>query len=216
MFGLVFLFALPLAIGALTGPLDLVPEDTDPSDGDDAPPTPETITDPALTDADPDDLHPGYDPFGDRAFDTLLLGHDGANVHMGTDSAEEIHARGGDDFIQGGAGDDSIDGAAGDDRLFGGYGDDVVHGSSGDDEVYGGFGNDQLTGEYVEGGPGDDAIAPEPHLLSQPYADYEAHLAGTGEGITASGQEGDDALFGGSGDDTLFGGAGEDVSFVSI
>lgn len=209
MFSLVFLFALPLAFGALAGPLNLLPEEHDPADGDDTTPMPKA--DPALTPAEPDDLHPGYDPFGDRSFDALLLGHGGANVHMGDDSAEEIHARGGDDFIQGAAGDDSIDGAAGDDRLFGGAGDDVVHGSGGADAVYGGAGNDQLTGEYVEGGAGDDTIAPQPYQLSQPYSDYQAHLGGTGEGITAHGQDGNDALFGGSGDDTLFGGAGDDV-----
>lgn len=224
--GLVFMLFLPLALGALAGAF--LPSQDDPdAETDSTDPTP-------LTEATRADMHPGYDPFGDRPHDTLLLGSDGANLHEGSPLAEEIHARAGNDVLRGAGGDDSIDGAAGDDRIAGDDGDDWLDGGvGGTDHIWGGTGDDViLNAEHAYGGAGDDVIGfrPTPHgnypdfvprspALATLYG-TEPRIAHGGDGddvvIGSSGADlldggpGDDKLIGLDGDDRLFGGAGDD------
>ncbi len=106
---------------------------------------------------------------------------DDDDIIMGTTEADEIFARGGNDFVNGGAGNDTIGGAAGRDTLEGGTGNDVVFGAAGDDDVTGGAGNDNIFG-----GSGNDDL-----------------VGGTGND-TLTGGSGNDDLSGGSGDDVFF------------
>jgi hypothetical protein len=123
----------------------------------------------------------------------------------------EVHALGGDDYVNGrgefGAGlaylgPLVIDGGPGDDELLrgsfepdviaGGPGDDVLDGQSGDDLLDGGPGNDALTA-----GDGDD------HLIGGPGADSFAANFGD-DVIVALDLEADTLLNGGPGTDTAY------------
>lgn len=90
-------------------------------------------------------------------------------VPTGSETANSIHALGGDDnitgngfvdFIFGGAGNDTLNGAGGDDTLVGGIGNDVLIGGSGADLLLGEDGNDTLYGgtgaDRLWGGTGND------------------------------------------------------------
>lgn len=120
-------------------------------------------------------------------------GNSSNNRLTGTEVADSVYGRAGDDWIQGlgGAdvlygedGNDSLIGGAGNDTLFGGNGDDWLGdpyaGDAGDDRMYGGWGNDRLYGgagnDSLDGGAGQDTI---------------------------TGGTGNDTLIGADGDDTL-------------
>jgi Ca2+-binding RTX toxin-like protein len=88
----------------------------------------------------------------------------GANPDMPhADGSDTILSGGGGDEVHGLAGNDVIALGAGDDKGFGGDGNDVIDGGAGRDEMFGQAGNDSMTGgagdrtgDYAEGGAGDD------------------------------------------------------------
>jgi Ca2+-binding RTX toxin-like protein len=116
---------------------------------------------------------------------------------IGTDSADEIRANGGDDFVDGGAGSDKIWLGDGNDTAYGGTGRDTIWGDDGNDRIYGEENSDVLYGgngnDYISGG-----------------ADHDTMDGGTGTD-TLSGGDGRDVLDGGRGDDELWGDYGSDT-----
>lgn len=95
----------------------------------------------------------------------LLSGTEKADDLGGKDGDNEIHGLGGVDWLIGGLGNDVIYGGPGDDgRLWGVRGDDVIYGgdgndwwltgAAGEDVLYGGNGNDSLDGDGESLGPG--------------------------------------------------------------
>lgn len=107
---------------------------------------------------------------------------DSADIMIGTEKADYIDARGGNDVVCGRGGDDVIYGGDGNDRLYGGDGRDILYGEDGRDILWGGLGDDQK--EYgLQGGPGGDWI---------------------------DGGPGSDRLVGGAGEDVLYGRNGND------
>jgi Ca2+-binding RTX toxin-like protein len=64
----------------------------------------------------------------------------------GSDQADQIDARGGDDIIDAGKGDDKIFGRSGNDTIYDGAGNDEVIAGNGDDVLYAGAGSDKLRG----------------------------------------------------------------------
>ena len=62
-------------------------------------------------------------------------GSSGDDNLKGSDRADTMQLRGGDDVANGGRGDDRLNGGAGDDRLNGGVGDDRMNGGAGDDRI---------------------------------------------------------------------------------
>src|SRR3954454_2149742 len=80
-------------------------------------------------------------------------GSSGDDNLKGSNRADTMQMRGGDDVANGGAGDDRMFGGAGDDRLNGGAGDDRMNGGAGDDVLTDDRGTDRFSG-----GAGDDRI----------------------------------------------------------
>jgi len=178
---------------------------------------------------------------------------------IGTDEADTLEGTEARDRIEGLAGDDTIDGLAGDDIIVAGAGDDVVDGSQGDDDLFGnegldtlrgGDGNDRLDGglgdDTLEGGAGDDTFIVDSigdsiieeadggidrveASISFTLTENLEELRLAGDGLSGTGNSGnnriqalgadstllglagDDFLFGGSGDDILLGGTGDDI-----
>ncbi len=83
-----------------------------------------------------------------------VIGWDGKDLITGSDQANYIDARGGNDTIDGMGGNDTILGGDGDDSISGGEGDDVLLGQDGTDTVSGGNGNDT-----IDGGAGSDSLS---------------------------------------------------------
>lgn len=158
-----------------------------------------------VTDADPND----------EENPPSLIGTNTAELLVGTEQADFIDARGGNDtvrglgrtdVIEGGTGSDVIEGEAGTDLLRGGPGRDLISGGSGSDLIFGGPWHDTITGgtegDFILGGLGNDVIAGGSHYDS---------LIGEAGNDSLSGEAGDDHLIGGLGKDTLDGGSGDDV-----
>ena len=92
-----------------------------------------------------------------RGLEATIVGTAGDDRITGTRRADVIVARGGND---------TIDGLAGDDVLCGGGGADDVIGGRGHDRLYGGHDQHEphgrrtvITGDLLEGGPGDDHLS---------------------------------------------------------
>lgn len=95
----------------------------------------------------------------------LTEGDDNYWVH-GFAWADNISAKGGNDYVHGLGGNDTIDGGSGNDTLYGEVGNDSLVGGAGDDELNGddadlvAVGNDSLDGgagnDTLSGGKGDD------------------------------------------------------------
>ncbi|WP_196158700.1 calcium-binding protein [Reinekea sp. G2M2-21] len=69
-----------------------------------------------------------------------------SNTLTGSDVADQIDARGGDDIIDAGKGNDKIFGRSGDDTIYDGDGNDEVIAGSGNDIIHAGSGSDKLGG----------------------------------------------------------------------
>ncbi|MGO4706000.1 cadherin domain-containing protein [Microvirga sp. 2MCAF38] len=155
----------------------------------------------------------------------------------GSDVANDLRGRGGNDTLSGLLGNDTLDGGDGDDVLDGGDGTDLLLGGTGNDALDGGVGKDQM-----EGGLGNDIYYVDDSAdivveaanagrdtvyTSVSYdirnADVEV-LTATGTGDialtgnsldnTIKGNAGDNLLDGGDGFDTLIGGAGNDTYII--
>lgn len=84
----------------------------------------------------------------------------GVDRLFGTNLADIIEAKAGNDFLYGLGGNDIMDGDAGNDRIDGGSGNDTIEGGLGADIILGGSGNDIISGDegndFMNGGLGDD------------------------------------------------------------
>lgn len=91
-----------------------------------------------------------------------IYGTAGDDTRVGTDHADVILLRGGDDHGAGRGGNDTILGSIGDDSLFGGTDRDSLFGGRGDDVLVGGAGDDRLSGragdDVLQGGAGRDFL----------------------------------------------------------
>jgi len=163
---------------------------------------------------------------------------------VGTAGDDRLVGTDGPDVIVGLGGNDRVWGAQGNDRLCGGLGADDLLGGSGDDRLYGGPGGRQhrqregitlVTGDRLDGGPGDDLLAahvdygrhaalrrpdtvtyrdsdgPVQVDLGAGTADGDGHdtIAGI-DGLRVLGSAYDDVLTGSARHDYLDGGAGDD------
>ena len=138
-----------------------------------------------------------------------LLGFDGSDTLLGTNSARGDH-------LEGGTGPDAISGMAGDDSLQGDAGDDLLDGGAGADAVrYSGSGitvNLSQTGEQ-DTGQGRDTL----NRVEKAYGGAGSdHLIGNTDANELDGGDGDDVLEGRGGADEMRGGAGSDtVSYAA-
>jgi Ca2+-binding RTX toxin-like protein len=171
---------------------------------------------------------------------TPTSGADSHEVMVGTDFADYIHMRGGDDTFYGEGGNDKIFGDLGNDRLYGGAGDDfidsgdgadLVDGGDGDDIIYGfgsgteingfdqlvgGSGNDTIYGgegiDKLSGGAGDDALYGEGN--TDPFThggDGNDYIDGGSSGDNLYGDGGDDFVYGSDDQDIVQGDDGDDI-----
>jgi Ca2+-binding RTX toxin-like protein len=89
-------------------------------------------------------------------------GTEGGDVVTGSDLADRIDARAGEDRVNAGGGDDVVFGGADADRLRGGAGDDRLYGAAGNDLLRGGADDDRLGGlsgrDVLIGGAGADVF----------------------------------------------------------
>ncbi|MFP3544106.1 VCBS domain-containing protein [Rhizobium sp. SIMBA_035] len=130
-----------------------------------------------------------------------LSGSDKSEIFVGSDYAETIDAKGGDDVLLGNGGDDTLKGGAGADWLYGGSGNDSLYGDQSDVVLDGGTGADTL---YVAGGfnstSDSQIVAVEKVVLTSAGT---LDLSNQTEGFVISGSSGADTIKGGSGDDTI-------------
>lgn len=120
-------------------------------------------------------------------------------ILAGTEGADILDARGGDDFLLGNGGNDLLRAGGGDDYAFGGAGHDTIRGGAGDDWIYAG-----TQGDLVRGGDGHDRIYLE--------EGWDRGYGGAGNDVIF-GQDGNDRLWGRAGQDMLSGGRGDDRLF---
>lgn len=150
----------------------------------------------------------------------------------GTDLADTLHARTGDDLLFGndghdtlyaGKGNDYIEGGRGHDIIYGGDGNDKVEGSgiagANNDTIYGGNGDDELEdnegdnkiygeagNDTLEGGKGNDLLdGGDGNDYIRGFEDKDIIYGGAGNDII----EGSGAA--GYGDDIIYGGQGDDI-----
>ncbi|WAP68664.1 calcium-binding protein [Jiella pelagia] len=143
---------------------------------------------------------------------------------QGYGGSDEIHGRGGDDYLYGhsylASGDTAADGG---DRLFGGDGNDHLYGQGGDDYLDGGSGNN-----YINGGAGIDTFS-YLHATVGTKILLDMGTASVGwlnvdqlvsiENVVGSnwrdyirGTDDDNRIRGGGNDDRIFGGGGSDTA----
>lgn len=132
--------------------------------------------------------------------DDQIRGSDLANVIDGKAGNDVIDGRGGKDLIRGDTGNDAINGGDLHDTLYGGGGHDTIRGGNGNDYLDGNADQDYLAGEEgndtLWGGTGFDTLS------GGAGNDY---LTGGNNSDILSGQSGDDILYGDDGNDTLYG-----------
>jgi predicted extracellular nuclease/Ca2+-binding RTX toxin-like protein len=163
------------------------------------------------------------------------IGNTLGNILTGNSGTNELYGEEGKDTLEGGDGDDSLDGGDDSDKLFGGAGDDSLFAGAGADTLDGGDGADAMDGGegndtfYVDnvgdtivegaGGGADRAYTTVDFTLGAGveletlYAVGPAGLTLTGNelGNRLYGADGGDILIGGLGIDRLEGGAGDDT-----
>jgi Ca2+-binding RTX toxin-like protein len=83
--------------------------------------------------------------FNDNGIDKPML--------VGTNEADSIYGKAGNDILSGLGGNDYLEGGIGNDQLYGGIGNDDLRGEAGNDYLNGGIGND-----YLNGGTGSDKL----------------------------------------------------------
>ncbi|GGA21804.1 calcium-binding protein [Neptunicoccus cionae] len=131
----------------------------------------------------------------------LIDGEDGNDTLFGGDSQDYLYGGKGNDHLYGGA--SGYSSSFGVDRLFGDAGKDYLFGGPEQSELYGGGGRDKLyllEGDgVVYGGGGGDKIY------------LETELFGGLIEMQASGDSGNDKIFGGNASDYLYGGDGRDL-----
>ncbi|NJK69439.1 MAG: calcium-binding protein [Microcoleus sp. SU_5_3] len=92
--------------------------------------------------------------FNDNGIDKPML--------VGTNEADSIYGKAGNDILSGLGGNDYLEGGIGNDQLYGGIGNDDLRGEAGNDYLNGGIGNDYLNGgtgsDKLYGGTGNDKL----------------------------------------------------------
>ena len=150
-------------------------------------------------------------------------GNQGNNRVIGNSGANLLSGAAGDDLVQGAEGNDTLRGDAGNDVLLGGAGDDILFGGADNDYLDGGDGNDQYQGgagndQYLLGSSAElDKLIDDPGI-DKVGASFDYRLGLHQEalfllgsiGLTGTGNEGDNQLFGTAGTDILSGMAGDD------
>ena len=149
---------------------------------------------------------------------------DAAVNHIGTVASQTLaggafndtlQGGGGDDHLFGNGGDDLLKGDAGDDTIEGGDGNDRIDGRSGADHMIGGAGDDRFyvddAGDTVSDASGDDdrVYASADWTLTSGSA-IERLYVNVDTGLSLTGNESANYIYGGDGDDHLYGGAGND------
>ncbi|MGO4387392.1 cadherin domain-containing protein [Microvirga sp. 2YAF29] len=150
-----------------------------------------------------------------------FIGGDSSNDKIsGSDVANDLRGRGGNDTLTGLLGNDTLDGGDGDDIIDGGAGRDRMDGGFGDDVYY----VDDFTDIVVEEiGAGKDTVYAS-SSYDMTYRDNIEYLIGVGSDDIAltgnvldnviKGNAGNNRLDGTFGSDTLIGGAGNDTYVV--
>jgi len=165
--------------------------------------------------------HSGVTP-GDDAF----LGSNFANTIDLRSGNDAYFALGGNDLVNGGGGNDSLDLGGGMDTAFGEGGNDLILGGGASDNISGGAGSDDLYGDggadTIDGDSGADTIfggTGNDTLFGGNASDTIDGGTGddiiNGEGFTdtLNGGDGDDTITGGGSADTIDGGADDDTLF---
>ncbi len=163
-----------------------------------------------------------------------INGNNNANTLYGTAFADNINARGGNDFVDAGDGDDFVDGGNGNDVLKGGRGNDQMFGGNNNDRLNGGDGDDQLDGGTgtdwadfdggatvnvdltagIATGQGNDTLLNFENVLGSSFADT---IKGNAANNVLDGAVGNDTFIATQGADTIIGGLGTDaIRFTAL
>jgi Ca2+-binding RTX toxin-like protein len=163
-----------------------------------------------------------------------INGNNSANTLIGTAFADNIDARGGNDFVDAGDGDDYVNGGNGNDTVKGGRGNDLLFGGANNDRLNGGEDNDQLDGgtgtdwadfdggaavtvDLMAGtafGQGNDTLFNIENVLGSSFNDT---IKGNGFNNRLEGADGDDTFIASLGSDIIRGDAGVDlISFAQL
>lgn len=149
-----------------------------------------------------------------------VLGSSGDDSITGTDDANIIMARGGEDTVRAGEGNDSLQGSDDVDftRLFGEGGDDLLNARGGNGVYGGGDGIDTLLVTTISTGRG-FTVNLETNRIDLDFSPFFAsvfgveNVSGSANDDNITGDAIDNVLQGNTGDDTLTGNGGAD-SFV--
>ncbi|NOT41185.1 MAG: calcium-binding protein [Alphaproteobacteria bacterium] len=163
-----------------------------------------------------------------------INGNNNANTLIGTAFADNINARGGNDYVDAGDGNDYVDGGNGNDILKGGLGHDQMFGGANNDRLNGGEGDDALDGGTgidwadfdggaavnvdltagIATGQGTDTLVNFENVLGSSFGD---RIKGTSGNNTLDGAAGDDTFVATSGTDVIIGGLGGDtINFSAL
>jgi serralysin len=128
-----------------------------------------------------------------------IIGTSGNDILDGTPLADIVLGLSGDDSIDGGDGDDLLNGGADADTMTGGLGNDAYYVDDAGDEVV-----------ETSGGGADTLYTSVNYTLAADQEIERLWVWGT-VGLTLTGNDLGNALFGGAGNDALNGGAGDDL-----
>ena len=137
----------------------------------------------------------------------LFAGTAGADNYIGTAGSDDLSGLSGNDVLRGGAGSDTLDGGAGNDQLNGGAGIDTMTGGDGNDIFYVDNAADQVI-EALNGGT-DDVRSTVDYILGAGSAVESMRVSGTA-GLSLTGNELANRIYGGAGADVLDGDGGQD------
>jgi len=142
-------------------------------------------------------------------------GSNEADLLIGRGGNDRLNGNGGDDTVIGGAGNDSLRGEDGNDTLRGGAGNDTITGNDGNDTLTGGSGRDSLYAgrgaDRLDGSTGDDILdGGEGNDVLRGGNGHDTIEGGDGDD-TVSGGRGNDTVNGGDGNDSVHGGKGRDA-----
>jgi Ca2+-binding RTX toxin-like protein len=141
-----------------------------------------------------------------------LTGSGNAETMFGLGGNDHLNGKAGDDILSGGAGNDVLDGGLGNDTLLGDDGIDILIGRDGADTMAGGAGNDtyyvdnvgDVVVESSDGGV--DSVRTTVDWTLSAWVENGAITSSAG--LTLTGNDLDNHLFGGAGDDVISGGNG--------
>lgn len=168
----------------------------------------------------------GHDTLNGDVGNDALFGGEGNDVLSGGIGDDRINGGSGDDNVYGDVGNDVLRGGNGADTLYGDDGNDVLIGGTGADVMLGGVGDDiffvddifDVVFEAQESGI-DTVISSAMTLRSSNFHNVESlqlrghlnlDLYGGVDGMTLTGNDGNNRIYGGVGADVISGGDGDD------